>query len=177
MGRRRKKQKNVRQERAPRKPLSERVKARIEEWAAEAADAHGLVLFDVDISPQWLIQVFVDRPDSEPGKGIAVHECVSVSRYVEGFLDIDDAVFEQYTLEVSSPGVERKLSKPRHFELSVGRAVRVVVHHPIEKRNVFEGLLASFEDDIAHVECEAGDVVPIDWDNIAKARLIYDFSE
>lgn len=178
MGRRRKKKKNQdQQHRAPRKPLTDRVKKQIEEWSAEAADAHGVVLFDVDISPQWLIQVFVDRPDAEPGDGITVAECASVSRYLEGYLDVEDSVWEEYTLEVSSPGIERKLSKPRHFELSIGREVRIVVHRPIEKRNVFMGELVAFDTELASVECEDGEVVPIEWDNIAKARLIYDFSE
>lgn len=177
MGRRRKKKNKEQAPRAPRKALNERVKSQIEEWSAEAADAHGLVLFDVDISPQWLIQVFVDRPDAEPGQGITIDECASVSRYVEGYLDVDDSVWEEYTLEVSSPGIERKLSKPRHFELSIGREVRIVVHRPIEKRNVFMGVLVAFDGEHASVECGEDDVVPIEWDNIAKARLIYDFSE
>ena len=153
------------------------MKRKIEEWAMEAAEAHSLVLFDVEIGPRWLIQIFVDRPQAEPGEGVTIDECASVSRYVEGFLDVDESVWDQYTLEVSSPGIERKLKKPRHFELSVGRDVRIVVHSPIEKRNVFMGKLVEFDGERASVECGEDDVVPIEWDNIAKARLIYDFSE
>ena len=177
MGRRRKKSNREAEDRSPRKPLTDAVVRKIEGWAQEATEAHDLVLFDVDVAPQWLIQVFIDRPNSEPGDGVSVADCARVSRYVEGFLDVDPDVWEQYTLEVSSPGVERKLKKPRHFELSTGREVRIVVHRPIGKRNVFKGVLTDFDGEVASVECGADDVVPIEWDNIAKARLIYDFSE
>lgn len=160
------------------KPLTEAVIRQVGDWSAEAAEAYGLALFDVEIHPNWLIQIFVDRPGApEPGKGVTVDECAEVSRYVEGFLDVDPTVWPNYTLEVSSPGIERKLTKPRHFEMSVGRDVRIVVHRPIDKRNVFLGRLAAFDGEVARVECTDGEVVPIEWGNIAKARLNFDFSE
>lgn len=159
------------------RPLTSAMIDKIEGLAQEAADANGLVLFDIEIGNPWVIQIYVDRPNAEPGQGVTIDECALVSRYVEGFLDVDEQVWPNYTLEVSSPGVERKLSKPRHYELSVGRDVRIVVHHPIDKQNVFKGKLVAFKDGQPTVECGADEVVTIDWDNIAKSRLIYDFSE
>jgi len=151
---------------------------KIEAWAEEAADAHGLALFDVAARPNWVLSVFVDRQDAtEPGKGVSVDELADVSRYMEAFLDADEDVYQNYTLEVSSPGVERKLKKPRHFELSVGRDVRVVVHEPIDTQNVFEGRLAAFSDGVVTVQTGPDETVELDLANIAKARLTYDFSE
>lgn len=176
--RRRKKQSRKGDAPKPTKKLTDAVGERIIEWAEEAAEAYGLDLWDVVARPNWVIQVFVDIPGAaDPGAGVTVDHCVDVSRYMEGYLDVDEDVWEGYTLEVSSPGVERKLVTPRHYELSIGRTVRIVVHQPIEKRNVFEGRLVSFDDGSAVVECGPDDQVSIQWDNIAKARLTYDFSE
>ncbi len=177
MSRRRKKSSSD-EERAPApKPLTDAVIRNIGAWADEACDGFGLVVFEVEIQHPWVIQIFVDRPDATPGKGVTIDECARVSRYVEALLDVDVSVWPNYTLEVSSPGIERKLTKPRHFELSIGRQVRVVVHQPIETRNVFEGVLVAFDENVASVECAADDVVAIEWSNIAKARLIHDFAE
>ena len=125
MGKRRKKRDSAPKEVRP--PVANRVVERIEGWAAEAAEAFGLVLYDLNVTKQWLVQVFVDRVDSEESTGVAIDECAKVSRYMEALLDADEDVWTKYTIEVSSPGIERKLSKPRHFELSVGKDVRIVL--------------------------------------------------
>jgi ribosome maturation factor RimP len=178
MGRRRRKKKRKNSDKPSAPPLTDELGEQIVEWAGEAADAHGLDLWDVVARPNWVLQVFVDQPGVDlPGEGVTVDECADVSRFLEGFLDNDERVWPNYTLEVSSPGLERKLENEGHFELSVGRDVRIVVHDPIEKRNVFEGRLIEFTGDEVAVECGPDDVVRIDWENIAKARLTYDFSE
>lgn len=177
MGRRRRKSDREGDRRPAPKPVTAAVQGKVEAWAEEAADEHGLVVFDVEIHQPWVIQIYVDHEGAEPGQGVTIDECAKVSRYVEAFLDVDDDVWPHYTLEVSSPGIERKLKKKQHFVLSVGRDVRIVVHEPIAKRNVFEGTLVDFDGETARVECADDDVVAIQWGNIAKARLIYDFSE
>lgn len=178
MGRRRRKKNTSDSAEVPSRRLTPEVEARIEAWAQEAADAYDLALFDVVARPNWLLSVFVDHQGAtEPGKGVSVDELADVSRYIEAFLDADEDVYQNYTLEVSSPGVERKLEKPRHFELSVGRDVRIVVHEPIDKQNVFEGRLAAFSDGVVTVQTGPDESVELDLANIAKARLTYDFSE
>ena len=161
-------------------PLTQSVKQRIEEWAVEAGQAHDLELFDVVVESNWLVQVFVDVAEPEPGRGVSIDDCARVSRYMEALLDNDERVDTRYTLEVSSPGVERELTKPRHFERSIGRDVRIVVHQPIEKENVFCGRLVAFDGTTATVEDaedSEGGSTAIEWSNIAKARLTFDFSE
>jgi ribosome maturation factor RimP len=174
VGKRRRKR-SERDDRAPSKPLTDSVRARIEGWAEEAADVYGLELFDVEITPQWKIGVFVDKEGGfEPGKGVTIDECAEVSRYVEALLDTDDDVPEKYTIEVSSPGVERKLSKPRHFAKVVGRSVRVVVHVPVDGQNVFEGELIGFDDPELTIDVE-GTTHTLTLGQLAKARLTYEF--
>lgn len=178
MGRRRQKSAGAEEQLAPKpKTLTSAMIAKIEALAAEAAEANGLYLFDTEVGGRWLIQIYVERPNATPGNGVTVDECALVSRYVEGFLDLDEDVWPNYTIEVSSPGIERKLTKPRHYELSIGRKVRVVVHEPIGAQNVVEGTLVAFEDEKVTVQSEVDDVVVIEWRNIAKSRLVYDFSE
>jgi ribosome maturation factor RimP len=178
MGRRRRKKRRNKPDQPSAPPLTDEIGEQIVAWAAEAAEAHGLDLWDVVARPNWGLQIFVDHPGVDaPGRGVTVDECAKVSRFLEGFLDNDERIWPNYALEVSSPGIERKLENERHFELSVGRDVRIVVHNPIDKRNVFEGRLIEFGGDEIAVECGPDDVVRIDWDNIAKARLTYDFSE
>lgn len=152
------------------------VRERIEGWAEEAADVYGLDLFDVEVSRHWKIELFVDKEGGfEPGQGVTIDECAEVSRYVEALLDTDDDVPESYTIEVSSPGVERKLTKPRHWGKVVGRTVRAVVHVPRDGQNVFEGKLVSFDDPDLAIEVD-GETHEFTLGELAKARLTYDFS-
>lgn len=176
VGKRRRKSRDKRDDRKPSKPLTDDMRRRIEGWAEEAADVYGLELFDAEISSSWKIELFVDKEGGfEPGKGVTIAECAEVSRYVEALLDTDDAVPESYTIEVSSPGVERKLSKPRHWEHVIGRTVRVVAHVPRDGQNVFEGELVSFEDPELTLEVD-GDTHTFTLGELAKARLTHDFS-
>lgn len=181
-------------------PLSTEIKNEIEGWALEAAEVEELVLYDVDIVPRgaWLIRVFVDRlvPFSaateqaeEEGEedleevqdvrsGVTVEDCVRVSRYMEAYLDADARVPESYSLEVSSPGVERPLKKERHVEQALGRLVQVTVREPIEGQNTFVGKLQSFEDAVLQIhDRDRDEVVSVPWDSVAKAKLKYDFEE
>lgn len=172
---RRRKNRDAREERAPSKPVTPDARKRVESWAEEAADVYGLDLFDVEVSDHWKIAVFVDKEGGfEPGKGVTIDECAEVSRYVEALLDTDDDVPEKYTIEVSSPGVERKLSKPRHFEKVVGRSVRLVLHVAIDGQNVLEGNLVSFEDPELVVSAD-GETHTLTLGQLAKARLTYEF--
>ncbi|MFU8806450.1 MAG: ribosome maturation factor RimP, partial [Bradymonadaceae bacterium] len=173
--------------------LSSEIKAEIESWAMEAAEVEGLVLYDVDIVPRgaWLIRVFVDRPEAveaegdeteeseeEPKVGVSVHDCVKVSRYMEAYLDADERVPESYNLEVSSPGVERPLKKDRHVEFAVGKLVQATVREPMDGRNKFVGKLLSFKDGVLDIhDRELDKVVAVNWDDVAKAKLKYDFEE
>jgi ribosome maturation factor RimP len=74
-----------------------------------------------------ILRLRIDRPDSEPGRGVTLDECSSVSRALEGYLDDLPELSDTYVLEVSSPGLERPLTRARHFQHFVGREIRVKV--------------------------------------------------
>ncbi len=153
---------------------------KIEAWAEEAAQAHDLVLFDVDlvVKGRWIIRVYVDQPgEVEPGAGVNIDECAEVSRYLEAYLDAADEVPENYVLEVSSPGIERQLTKPRHLRQAVGEDVQVIVRRQVAGKNKVIGTLVAYEDDTLSVRLDDGPDEPVDinWANVKEARLKYDF--
>lgn len=161
--------------------LDDELIEQVEAWAQESAQAHNLQLFDVETQVQgrWIFRIYVDTPgEIVPGEsGLNVDDCADVSRYIEAYMDADDRVPESYVLEVSSPGVERELKKPRHLEQAVGLKIQLVVREQVAGKNKVIGTLLSFEDGVLRVELEDGadEPVEIDWDVVKKAQLKYDF--
>lgn len=173
MGRRRRKKSAEPKEVRP--PLAKRVIARIEEWGDEAAACYDLLLYDVTVTKQWVIRVYVDKADAEPGKGVEIAQCAKVSRYMEGLLDADEDVWDKYTIEVSSPGIERKLSKPKHYELSIGKTIALQVDPPIEGNQKIKGALTRFEQEVAHITVDETEL-EIPFNTISKAHVVYEFN-
>lgn len=160
--------------------MTSELRDQIEEWSLEAADASGLRLFEVEpsIRGRWIVRVYVERlGEIDEGEGVTVDECAEVSRYLEAYLDADERVPEDYVLEVSSPGLERPLKKPRHFEGAVGERVELVTRKQVAGRNKFVARLLSFEDEVLELDVEELDEpAELDWEDVAKARLKHDFS-
>lgn len=151
----------------------------VDAWCEEAAQANGLMLYDVELltGGRWIVRIYVDRLAAAPGEGVMIDECAEVSRYVEAIMDADERMPENYVLEVSSPGIERALKKPRHVELSVGSLVEVVVKESIDGQNKVTGKLLSFADDILTIQsAESDSVLTVAWSSVSRARLKFDFS-
>ncbi|HET9599228.1 MAG TPA: ribosome maturation factor RimP [Anaeromyxobacteraceae bacterium] len=123
--------------------------------------------------PSWVLRLFVDRPG-----GVNVDHCQELSRTVETVLDVEDFIEPAYSLEVSSPGVNRPLRKPEHFERYAGERVHVKAFAPIEApggpRKNWTGTLRGFRDGAVEIEVD-GVLHRIPHDRIAKAHLEYDF--
>jgi ribosome maturation factor RimP len=158
--------------------MTPELREEILDWGREAADAHGLRLFDVEptVRGRWIIRVYVERPgEVAEGEGVNVDECAEISRYMEAYLDADDRVPENYVLEVSSPGLERPLKRPEHVAQVVGEQVELVTRVQIDGQNKVVATLTGFEDKTLELDIGDGETVTIDWDDVAKARLKYDF--
>jgi ribosome maturation factor RimP len=97
-----------------------------------------------------LIRLYIDEPE----KGIGIEDCERVSREVSALLDVEDPVNGQYTLEVSSPGIERPLFTGAQFARFVGEVARVMMAAPIEGRRKFKGLIVSADDDEVVLEVD-----------------------
>ncbi|CAN5766334.1 ribosome maturation factor RimP [soil metagenome] len=119
-----------------------------------------------------ILRLRIDRPDSEPGRGVTLDECSSVSRALEGYLDDLPELSDTYVLEVSSPGLERPLTRARHFQRFVGREIRVKTQG---KR--LEGALLGVEGDAGEervlVRRSDGAELAIPLAEVQKANLIH----
>lgn len=125
-----------------------------------------------------ILRVRIDRPDAEPGRGITIDECATVSRALEAFLDADPAVAERYVLEVSSPGIERPLVRRRDFERFAGRDIALSGHEPLDGRNrrlegKLEGIAGEGDEERIRVRLENGQVKELPRASIKRAHLVF----
>jgi ribosome maturation factor RimP len=121
------------------------------------------------------LRVFIDRPE-----GVTVDDCERVSREVSDLLDVEDVITSAYTLEVSSPGMDRVLFKPAQYAANVGAVVDVRLNFPFEGRKHIVGLLVGVQDDEAIVrplenDPDAGEEFVLPLENIQRARLVPQF--
>lgn len=140
----------------------------------------GLELVDVEYAREgdhWVLRLTIDKPESAPGQGVGIDDCQRASHAVETALDVEDVVPHEYSLEVSSPGIERPLTKPEHFKRFVGSKVRIKTFGPLfdPPRKSFSGVLVSFQDEVAEVEVEGTGRFKIPRKDIAKANLQADW--
>lgn len=115
------------------------------------------------------LQIMIDRLD---GKDITVEDCATVSRAVSAVLDEKDPIKDQYSLEVSSPGLDRPLTKIEHFKRFSGYEARIETAVEVEKRKRFKGVLGNVdEQNRVHIDVDGTDYT-IAFDDISKAKLI-----
>lgn len=130
-----------------------------------------------------LLRIRVDRPDAPPGRsGVTLDDCAEVSRAVERFLESRGQGEEQWILEVSSPGVERPLTKPGDYERFAGQRVRLRGYRPIQAGSrSLEGRLLGLRVDGGGrevVEVELGsERVSVPLSDIARATLAFEFAD
>lgn len=146
----------------------------LSELLAPAIADLGLELVGIEFSPNTrgsLLRVYIDEPE----RGITIDDCERASREISALLDVNDPVAGRYTLEVSSPGLERPLFTPEHFARFVGQPVKVNVNLPLDGRRRFQGPIKAVEGDRITLE-QDGRPVEIAHANIAKARLVPDYA-
>ena len=115
-----------------------------------------------------VLRVYIDSP-----KGINVDDCSTVSRQVSAMLDVEDPIQGHYTLEVSSPGLDRPLFEIAHYQKVVGSRIKVRLNVPVEERRNFVGVLLRVEGDSIHLMLDPEEVV-LPFSNIEKAKVIAD---
>jgi len=119
---------------------------------------------------QAVVRIFIDKPAAQDGQGITVDDCERVSRETAALLDVDDPIPTAYTLEVSSPGFDRLLRTPAHFERFVGSRVFVELKVPRAGRKRYTGTLQAVNATGIELEVDR-QKVEIPFDEIGKARL------
>jgi len=132
----------------------------------------GLELFDIQYRREGrgkILRIFIDKQG-----GVTIGDCTKISRELSTLLDVHDIVPGPYTLEVSSPGLDRPLKKPGDFERFKGKMVKIRTDRDIQERRVFVGRLLDFMNGIASVEVD-GRTYLIPYSEIEKANLQLDF--
>jgi ribosome maturation factor RimP len=154
--------------------MQEGVVSKIEQIALRVTESEGMELVEVEVKGggnQRLVRIWIDKP-----AGITHGDCELVSQQVGTILDVEDVVpGGRYTLEVSSPGVERKLLKPADYLRFQGKKVKVTLRENIEGRRHWEGTLAGFSEGAAAIEVQPGKTFRFPLDQIEKANLKFDW--
>lgn len=118
-----------------------------------------------------MLRLFIDREG-----GITLEDCEQVSRQVAAVLDVEDPIPGDYDLEVSSPGLDRKLVKPVHFDRFSGCEVKIRLRRMLGDRRKFRGTLLRRDGSDLVIEVD-GDAMTVPMDEIEVARLVPDLSE
>ena len=147
---------------------------KIAEIAERVAGSEGIEIVNVELLGAGrgrLVRIFIDRP-----QGISHADCEFISEQVGTILDVEDVIpGDSYTLEVSSPGLERKLHKAKDFERFLGHKARVVLREPVENQRRWEGKLTDFSDGIITLEPSAGRFVRFPLAQVEKANLKFEW--
>ncbi len=152
------------------------------------AGSVGLDVFDVQLRREtggWVLRVVIDRPLRRDGDGrvevdtpehaIGIDECQQVSTDLSAILDVEDALDHAYTLEVSSPGLDRPLREADDYRRFTGRLAKLVVPAGVEGQTHFEGRIVGVEDDTVRLEVGRNKVKCIPLGEVTKARLEVEF--
>jgi ribosome maturation factor RimP len=164
---------------------------KVREIAERVAGSSGLEVVEVELrggGKARMLRLVIDRPG-----GVTHEDCASMSREVGTILDVEDVIpGDSYTLEVSSPGLDRKLSKAADFERFVGSRVKLTTYAPVDGERRFEGKLEAFADGKLSLDVSpankkskpkaaaakaepAAKKIEIDLKNVEKANLVPEF--
>jgi len=163
---------------------------RVREIAERVAASSGLEIVEIEFlggGKARMLRVFLDKPaaGTDPLAGVTHEDCANFSREFGTILDVEDVMPGSYTLEVSSPGLDRKLIKAADFNRFTGSRLKLTTRQPVDNNRHFEGRLESFKDGRLTLDlgvashksrkkmgAAAGQKIEIDFANVEKANLV-----
>jgi ribosome maturation factor RimP len=152
----------------------EAVIQKVQQIAERVGASEGLEIVEVELvggGRSRVLRIYIDKP-----AGVTHADCEFISQQVGTILDVEDVIpGGSYTLEVSSPGVERKLTKPSEFERFVGQKVKVVLRQPVENQRHWVGALKSFAGGVITLEPAPGKSVQFPLEQVEKANLKFEW--
>ena len=154
---------------------NESIAERVQELAERVAIDHGLELVHAEVAGpenKPIVRVFIDKPN-----GVTHDDCSEVSTHLGTILDVEDFIHASYTLEVSSPGLERGLYKRADFERFAGSQAKMKTRQPINGQRNFRGLLLGINGNDVLFDDRTSGQQRIPLDLITKANLEVDVSD
>jgi ribosome maturation factor RimP len=154
---------------------SSSVEDRVQAIAERVAIDHGLELVHTEVAGpdnKPIVRIFIDKPN-----GVTHQDCSEVSLHVGTVLDVEDFIHASYTLEVSSPGLERGLYKRADYERFAGRLAKIRTRQPTNGQRNFRGRLLGIDGEEVLFDDHTSGRVKIALDSIAKANLELDVNE
>lgn len=152
--------------------IQKQIEQQLEELAEMLVSSEGMDLVDMEYRREgrrWVLRLFVDKQG-----GVTVDDCAYISRQLGDYLDVKDIIPQAYVLEVSSPGLNRRIKKKEDFARYAGHRIQLRLLSPLDGRKKIVGSLAGVEQEAVIVTAEENRwTVPIN--TIDKANLIYEF--
>jgi len=151
------------------------VRNRIRQLVQEVVEGQGYEFVEMEFKGGGngsILRIFIDRPE-----GVSHRDCGLVSEQVGTVLDVEDLIPYSYTLEVSSPGLDRKLVKENDYTRFTGKRAKIQTRIPLNHQKVFKGRLRGLEDGKVRLELIKGDTLEIPLDVVNEARLEFDWEE
>jgi len=148
--------------------------------AIRVAASFGLEIFDVQFrreAPGMILRVLIDRPGpaARAEESVSVEDCARVSRDLSAVLDVEDVVPTAYTLEVSSPGLDRPLRRPEDYRRFAGRRAKVVMRERVDGQGFFKGRLGGVDGAEVLIEADDGRTHRVPLNLITRANLEVEF--
>ena len=147
---------------------------RITSISERVGNAEGIEIVEIELlgsGKARVLRIYIDKPE-----GVSHADCENVSRQVGEILDAEDVIpGENYTLEVSSPGVERKLVKPADYTRFAGKKAKIVTREEVESQRHWEGVLLGLDDQQVLIEPAQGRVVRIPLATVKRANLKFEW--
>ena len=150
----------------------ETMRAKVKEIIEPVIKGLGVALEDMELrkmGKRVFLRVIIDKEG-----GVVIDDCEQVSREIEAQLDVEDPIPYPYTLEVSSPGLDRPLKTPGDFKKFCGKTVRIVTSAPVENQTFFIGEIIEAGDTEVTLLLSKDKKINIQYKDIVRARLVYD---
>ena len=159
---------------------AETVVEKVRDIAGRVAADRGLEIFDVQFrreAPGMVLRIQIDRPGpaATAEDSVSVEDCAHISRELSALLDVEDVVPAAYTLEVSSPGLDRPLRRPDDFRRFAGRQAKIVMRQKVDGQGYFRGKLGGLDGADVLIESENGKMHRVPFDLITRANLEVEF--
>lgn len=142
---------------------------RIEDIVAPTIVGMGFDLVRVSMSRGGgILQIMIEPSDGRP---MDVEDCATLSRALSAVLDVEDPISNNYTLEVSSPGIDRPLTRPKDYERWAGHLARFETTFPVEGRRRFKGIVLGLENDVVRLKLDDGTEAQLPLSSVIRAKL------